>query len=189
MQTQTDEKIQYTKEEYLILEDQSKLRHEFRKGEVVAMAGGTAVHNQIAVNTTTGLNILLRKKPCIVFGSDLKVELAHSYVYPDAFVICGDVVFASNRKDIVSNPCLLVEVLSDSTEQYDRGEKFEQYRSLPSFREYVLVSQNKPSVEVFFKQDDKHWLMTVITDLDDTAVLQSLEISIPMRDIYDKVFD
>ncbi len=188
MQTQTAEKIIYTKEEYLSLEDQSKWRHEYHKGEVVAMAGGTLEHSQISSNVIRALGNAIGRKNCRALTSDLKVELADSYVYPDAFVICGDVEFAQGRKDIVKNPCLLIEVLSESTEQYDRGEKFEQYRNIPSFKEYMLISQSKPSVEVFFKQDDKHWLMTVITDLDDAVPLQSLDTAIPMREIYDKVF-
>lgn len=187
MHTQTTEKTVCTKEEYLLLEDQRAFRSEYRNGEVVAMAGGTALHNQITINTITAISNALRKKPCIVFGSDLKVELAESYVYPDAFVICGEVEFAKDRKDIVRNPSLLVEVLSESTESYDRGEKFELYRSLPSSKEYVLISQVKPSVEVYFKQDNKHWLMTVITDLDDTVPLQSLDVTLSMREIYEKL--
>ena len=186
MNAQPEQKAFYTKQEYLAFESRQEFRYEYRKGELVMMAGGTLDHNRIAINTTTALNLALRKKPCMVFGSDLKVQLADSYVYPDAFVICGDVEFADNRKDIVKNPCLLVEVLSDSTEQYDRSGKFEQCRKLPSFREYILISQNKPGVEVFFRQDDKHWLMTVTNDMEDTIHLQSLDITLTMREIYEK---
>ena len=186
MNAQSEQKAFYTKQEYLAFESRQEFRYEYRKGEVVMMAGGTLDHNRIAINTTTALNLALRKKPCMVFGSDLKVQLADSYVYPDAFAICGDVEFAENRRDIVKNPCLLVEVLSDSTEQYDRSGKFEQCRKLPSFREYILISQNEPGVEVFFRQDDKHWLMTVTNDMEDTIHLQSLDITLTMREIYEK---
>ena len=176
-----------SKAEYLALEEKSKERHEYRNGEVVAMAGGTLEHSRISVNVTTALSIALKKKQCSAFNSDLKVETAASFVYPDVSVVCGPVEFTENRRDTVRNPLLVVEVLSDSTETYDRGDKFAAYRELPSFREYVLVAQDKPSVEVFTKQDEKHWLMTVVTGLDDTVPLASLDVTLSMRDIYDKV--
>lgn len=167
-------------------ESRQEFRYEYHRGEVVMMAGGTLDHSQISSNVVGSLRYALRNKNCRALNGDLKVQLAESYVYPDAFVICGDVEFAENRRDIVKNPCLLVEVLSDSTEQYDRSGKFEQYRKLPSFREYVLISQQKPAVEVFFRQDDKHWLMTVTNDMDDTVHLQSLDVTLTMREIYEK---
>ena len=131
----------------------------------------------------------MRKNPCRVFGSDLKVGIAehHSFVYPDAMVICGKITYAEDRNDVVTNPLLIVEVLSDSTESYDRGRKFKKYQTLASFTEYVLVSQHEPLVEVFFRQDERQWLYTVAEGLDATIALRSINSELSLREIYNKV--
>ncbi len=179
----------YTKEEYFALEETSGEKYEFENGEVFAMSGETANHSLIAGNIITSLNNALADKNCRVFGSDMKlaVERAESYVYPDAKVICGKVEFAEGRNDIVKNPVLVVEVLSDSTESYDRGKKFKKYQTLPSFKEYVLISQTEPLLETFVRQDANHWLYTLTEGLETTLYLASIEATISLSDIYRKV--
>lgn len=183
------DKKYFTLEEYFALEEQATERHEFENGEVFAMSGGTVNHSLISGNVVTALNNGLRKKTCRVFGSDLKVAIAEhqSFVYPDAMVICGKIAYTKGRTDTVTNALLIVEVLSESTESYDRGRKFKKYQTLPSFTEYVLVSQTEPLVEIFFRQDQRHWLYTFAEGLEAIIQLQSIDSEISLQDIYAKV--
>jgi Uma2 family endonuclease len=179
----------YTKEEYFELENSSEDKFEFENGEVFAMSGGSLPHNLIGGNVITALNNMLADKDCIVLGSDMKtaIDLAESYVYPDAQVICGKVEYAEGRNEIVKNPLLVVEVLSDSTERYDRGKKFKKYQTLSPFREYVLISQTEPLVETFVRQDENHWLYTFTEGMEAVLQLPSIGVAIPLADIYRKV--
>ena len=149
----------YTFEEYLVLEEKALYKNEFRRGKIVAMSGGTFDHNTIAQNTGNAIGNALRKKKkkCRVANSDQKVYIADydKSVYPDVSVYCNTPSFYKNRKSVLTNPTLVVEVLSDSTEAYDRGKKFTQYRSLPSFKEYVLINQYQAKVETWYKQEDR----------------------------------
>ena len=183
------EKRYYSKEEYFALENSSEDKFEFEHGEVFAMSGGSLPHNLIGGNVITTLNNKLADKNCMVLGSDMKtaIDLAESYVYPDAQVICGKVEYVEGRNDIVKNPVLVVEVLSESTERYDRGKKFKKYQTLSSFREYVLISQTEPLVETFVRQDENHWLYTFTEGMESVLHLPSMGIAIPLSDIYRKV--
>jgi Uma2 family endonuclease len=183
------EKRYYTKEEYFALENSSKDKFEFENGEVFAMSGGSLSHNLIGGNVITTLNNKLADKNCMVLGSDMKtaIDLAESYVYPDAQVICGKVEYVEGRNDIVKNPVLVVEVLSDSTERYDRGKKFKKYQTLSSFQEYVLISQTEPLVETFVRQDENHWLYTFTEGTESVLHLPSIGVAIPLANIYRKV--
>ena len=155
------------------------------------MAGGTPNHNSIAVNIASFLNFGLREKNCRVFSSDLKVAIqnkeATSFVYPDGMVICGALSLYPNRKDAIINPILVIEVLSPYTESYDRGEKFHKYCSLDSFKEYVLVSSDKPMVETFYKENDTYWRINTAMGLDSSIYLYSIDYTLELKDIYLKV--
>jgi Uma2 family endonuclease len=179
----------YTKEEYFALEESSQEKFEFENGEVFAMSGGSLPHNLIAGNVVTALNNKLADRDCMVLGSDMRtaIDPTQSYVYPDAQVICGKVEYAEGRNDIVKNPVLVVEVLSESTELYDRGKKFKKYQTLPSFKEYVLISQTEPVVETFVRQDQNHWLYTLVEGMEATLHISSINATISLSDIYRKV--
>jgi len=142
--------------EYLALAEQVEVKHEFIDGLVVAMAGGTIEHSRLIARMGYLLQQALEGKPCNVFSSDgrIRIEATNRSTYPDVSVVCGAVTRASDDPDGITNPVLLVEVLSDTTEKDDRGSKFAHYRRLPSLREYVLVAQDAPTVEVFRKEGE-----------------------------------
>src|SRR2546422_7535750 len=150
-----------TEAEYLEFERSVESRNEFFDGEVFAMSGGTPLHSQIAANLIQVIGRRLSGGRCVVYTSDLrlKVEATGLFTYPDLSVICGPLQFAAGTDDTVVNPTVLVEVLSDSTEAYDRGKKFEHYRRIPALQEYLLVSQKEPRIEQFIRQPDDHWLL------------------------------
>lgn len=182
----------YTKEEYLAFEEASEDKHEYHAGRIIAMAGGTLDHSTISGNVFAALSSILksRNKPCRPFNSDTKVyvEKSDHYVYPDASVVCGEVETHDVKNDGITNPVLIVEVLSDSTASYDRGAKFRKYCSLASFKEYVLITQDEPIVEVLFRDVD-FWRMTTTVGLDRSVRLNSLDIEIPMSLIYEYIDD
>jgi len=181
-----------TLQEYQQLEEATGQRYEYHNGEVFAMAGGEPKHNAICGNMTTVLNQLLRNKPCNVFTSDQKVHIAsiNCSLYPDVSVTCGPVERAEKDTRAIVNPVLLVEVLSESTAGYDRGDKFKYYSKIPSLREYVLVQQDEPSVQICYRSSDSDlWQITWIDDLAQPIPLQSLEIEIPLEELYLKTED
>lgn len=155
------EVLHLTYAEYLALEAESPLRHEYLRGEVHAMAGGTPEHAALAAAVSRELGMLLRDKPCRVFSSDLRVriEATDLSTYPDVTVVCDELLRSPLDRDAVTNPRLIVEVLSDSSEGYDRGEKFAHYRRLDSLAEYLLVSQREPRLELYRKNDQGHWVL------------------------------
>lgn len=181
-----------TLKEYNQLEEETQQRYEYHDGEVFAMAGaatdvGDPVHNAIGVNVTTVLNQLLRKKNCNVFNSDQKVyvEAINRSLYPDASVTCGPVERSDQDTKAIVNPLLLVEVLSDSTESSDRGKKFEMYGKLSSLREYVLISQHEPVVQLHYRTSNTDlWQITWVEGLDKTLMLQSLGVETQVEELY-----
>ncbi len=178
-----------TLEEYLAIERQAPTRHEYRNGLVFAMAGGSRTHDLIAAQAITRLTLAVEDKPCRAHGGTLQIYIAAHNValYPDAMVICGEDLFAKGRADLVANPLLIVQVLSPSTEAYDRGRKFEYYRALPSLREYILISQDQPQVERFSRQADDSWQISVLRGLQEALPLASINTSIPLGSLYAKV--
>ena len=181
-----------TIEEYNQLEEEAQQRYEYHNGEVFAMAGGDPVHNTIGVNVTTILNQLLRKKSCNVFNSDQKVyiDFIKKSLYPDASVTCGPVERSDKDTKAITNPILLVEVLSDSTEAYDRGKKFEYFSKLPSLREYVLLSQHEPKAQLHYRTSNTDlWQITWVAGLDQTLTLQSVGIETTLQELYLKTED
>lgn len=177
-----------TPEEYLAKERVAESRSEYRAGEIVAMSGASRSHNLVVVNVVSSLHQQLRSRPCEVFATDMRVKVSAAglYAYPDIAVACGEIKFDDAQKDTLTNPILLIEVLSQSTEAYDRGMKFEQYRKLESLREYVLISQEKPHVEVFTRQEDGHWLFAEAEGIQDSIELQSIGCRLELSDTYEK---
>ena len=182
------EKHRVTVEEYLRKEQASPNRHEYHDGEVLAMAGGSPEHSLIVSNFNRVLGNALVGKPCRVYDSNLKVGIAPTrrFVYPDISVICGAPQLdpRDTTGQTVTTPRMVVEVLSPSTEAYDRSGKFDQYRELDSFEEYILVSQDRASVETFFRQPDGTWLFTPYAGIDAVMKSRCLGVELRLADIY-----
>ena len=173
--------------EYNQLEEENDWRYEYHDGEVVAMAGGDPVHSLIANNTSYLLTGALLKKKCSVFNSDAKYHVAsvNKSYYPDVSVICGPAERSEHDTRALTNPILLVEVLSESTAARDRGEKFEAYSQLPSLREYVLVAQDKWTVQTYYRESPKHlWEMQWFKGEEAVVDLRSLDVSLPLSALY-----
>ncbi len=175
--------------DYLAFEEKSEFKHEFRDGEIVAMAGGTINHSTLSGNIHSAINTRTDTRGCRTFNSDLKVyfEKLEEFCYPDTYVVCGDLETSEYDKNSITNPILIVEVLSPSTEAYDRGEKFRKYRSIPSFKEYVLITADKICVETFYKQDEKSWIINTYLKSDEIIQLRSVDLEIPMSEVYRNV--
>ncbi|MDP5168685.1 MAG: Uma2 family endonuclease [Bacteroidia bacterium] len=175
-------------ETYLALEAESDTKYEFHDGFIVAMAGGTPAHSQLGANIVRFMGNALDAagKPYRVFNSDLKVRIdaMNRTFYPDASVVCEEPQVSDKDPHAVINPVLIVEVLSDSNEKYDRGEKFNYYRQLPSFQEYILVHQNMAMVDRYYRQKGDLWEIKTIRGLDETVELKSLGCALNMRDLY-----
>lgn len=176
---------QLTPEEYLAWERKAPFKNEYLSGQIIAMSGASRAHNRIAVDTTVQLSNQLIWKECEVFAGDMRVRISQptSYFYPDIVVACGEARFEDNVFDTLLNPILIVEVLSPSTEAYDRGEKFEHYQQLESLQEYILISQERVRVERYLRQDTR-WILTEFRELDDVLPLISIEGALPLRAIY-----
>jgi len=178
-----------TPEQYLDAERSAELRHEYYNGHIYAMSGGSYQHAQIIGGLVRELGNALKKRPCSVVPSDLRLRVSPDglYTYPDVVVICGDPRFADDRRDTLLNPALIVEVLSPSTEAYDRGFKSAQYRTVESLEEYALVSQAEPRVEVFHRQPGGHWMLSEAVGLEAVCHFESLDCAIPLAEIYARV--
>lgn len=178
----------WTLEQYLAFELEQDTRHEFIEGQVYVMAGATERHNQIASAIHYALYGQLLERDCSVFQTDMRVQVAEdASFYPDIVAFCGQAQYADEKRMILLNPTLIIEVLSPSTEDYDRGRKFKQYRHLDSLKEYVLVSQDKMQVDHYVRQDEDTWLLQGFSAPDSKIVLSSIGCSLLMSDIYRKV--
>ena len=164
-------------------------RSEYLDGEVFAMVGASLEHNTIIMNIGRKLSIHFKGRPCQVYANDMKVIIrsANAGKYPDLVVYSGQPGLLDNRWDVLLNPGLIVEVLSDSTQAYDRGDKFALYRYIPSLREYLLVSQDQVRVESYRRGSDDHWTLTDYAGLEDEVPLESLDCVLALAEIYDKV--
>jgi len=180
---QATEKKSYTEDEYLEFERTSTGRWEYVNGKIRAMSGGTADHSTIAVNIGATLRAALLSKGCRVFGADMKVHTNANNTFPDVSVVCGPLIFHRGRKDIITNPILVVEVLSSSTEAYDRGEKFLHYQTLPSLTDYLLVSQDEARVQLFTREGDR-WQPREVIGRGGELYLPSVEITLALSDVY-----
>src|SRR5215475_3215142 len=182
-------KQRYTPEEYLALERQAQYKSEYYAGEIFAMAGASRWHNLIVANVVGELRSQLKGRPCTTYPSDMRVKVSPTglYTYPDVTVVCGEAQFEDNQQDTLLNPTLIVEVLSESTEAYDRGGKFAHYRKLTSLMEYVLITQTKPDIEHYVRQPDNRWLLAEADSLHDTLYLPSIACHLALAEVYDKV--
>ena len=178
----------YTLEEYILREEQSEYRNEYRDGEIEAMAGESPKHSKICHNIHVSLGQLLGKRDCDVFTSNMKVYIPekNKMYYPDVSVTCGQIKAALGRNDMIANPLLLFEVLSKSTAKFDRGEKFEDYKTLESFQEYVLIDQYQYRVQVFFKEGEK-WSLDLYTAPSEIIYLHTLDGYFSLESLYRRV--
>jgi len=179
----------YSAEEYLSLERCATIKSEFHDGQIYAMTSANREHNLIAGNIAAELSQQLKSRPCEAYINDMRVRVAQarSYHYPDIAVVCGAPEFEDAHVDTLLNPTLLIEVLSPSTEAYDRGGKFAHYRKIASLREYLLVTQDQPSIERYVRQGDA-WVLSEALGLDALLMLDSIDCRLRLREVYDKVF-
>lgn len=175
-----------TPQEYLIRERQASIKSEFYQGEIFAMGGGSANHSLIAANFVGEARNSLKGRPCAVFTSDLRVQVQSTglYTYPDATIVCGELLFDDDHRDTLLNPTVIVEVLSDSTEKYDRGKKSNHYRQIASLKELILIAQDRSHVERFTRQANGDWLFHEQKELTADFELKSLGISIAISELY-----
>jgi Uma2 family endonuclease len=187
----TQPKTCLTPDEYLAVERRNEYKSEYVDGEIVAMTGATRRHNLIAVNITAEMHRQLRGRPCETYAGDMRVRIrskrVYAYTYPDVVVVCGEPRFEDDYLDTLLNPLVLIEVLSESTERYDRGKKFGFYRTIESLAEYVLVAQDEHRVEQYTKQPDGRWLLSDHRSPEDVVELTSVRCSLALREVYEKV--
>ncbi|MFM7405992.1 MAG: Uma2 family endonuclease [Cuspidothrix sp.] len=179
----------YSPEEYLEFEVNSDIRHEYIDGLIIPMTGGTPNHNQIALNFSGTLNLLLKRQPYQVFVTDQRLWIPNRriHTYPDIMVVQTPLVFEEGRKDTITNPLMIAEVLSNSTKSYDKDEKFAAYRTIPTFQEYILFDQYSMHVEQYCKIGDNKWVFSEYGDPEASLNLASVPCQILLTDIYDKV--
>jgi Uma2 family endonuclease len=185
----TLQKTFLTPEQYLEIERKAEFKSEYYEGEMFAMAGASWAHNLIVWNLVTGFGQQLRKGPCRGTPSDMRVRISPSglYTYPDITIVCGEPQFLDERRDTLLNPNLIVEVLSPSTEAYDRGRKFKHYRSVESVSQYLLVASEQVGAELFTRQPDGGWRLIVVSSMEDSLDLQSVGCRLALADVYEKV--
>jgi Uma2 family endonuclease len=184
-----EKQLYYSPQEYLALETQAEYKSEYHSGEIFPMVGASINHNRITVNLCTILNSALQDSNYEVFMNDMRVWIptAQTFFYPDITVIRNLPEFYEDRTNTILNPCLIIEVLSQSTQNYDKGGKFDAYRSIPSFQEYLLVNQYHLQIEQFSKQADKRWLLREYDESDVKIQLVTVDLTIKLVDIYKKV--
>ena len=178
-----------TPREYLEFERASEIHHEYYEGVVYAMSGAKRRHNLVVSNIVAMLTTQFKDRPCEVYSSDMRVKAAATglYTYPDVVAFCGEARFEDDEEDTLLNPSIIIEVLSPSTEAYDRGEKFAHYRRISSVAHYVLISPDRMRVEHFRPQSDGSWVLDEHSQPDETVELTGIRASLPLSEIYDKV--
>jgi Uma2 family endonuclease len=176
-------------EEFLEFERAADEKHEYRDGAIVAMSGARRKHNTVSTNLSGVLWQHLKGEDCESYSNDMRVWVPKTrlYTYPDIVVVCGEPEFLDNEFDTLLNPVLIVEILSASTESYDRGEKFQSYRSIPTLNEYLLVDQYRPHLEKYVKHGDGFWMLSEASGLDGRITLDSIDCPMSLADVYDKV--
>ncbi|MHC5611580.1 MAG: Uma2 family endonuclease [Nostoc sp.] len=179
----------YTPEEYLELEEVAEYKSEYIDGQIISMAGGTVNHNQIALNLSTELNFAFKKQNYRVFMGDVRLWISQkrTYTYPDVMILAGEPEFFNNRRDIILNPQIIVEVLSKSTKGYDREDKFQAYRTISTFQEYLLIDQTRIHVDQFSKTGKKQWALREYDEEDEAIALVTVPFEISLQDLYNKV--
>lgn len=181
-------KIPITPDEYLIMEREAEFKSEYRNGQIIAMPGASRQHNLISVNISSNLHLQLLDRGCEVYANDMRVKVSDTglYTYPDVVVVCDEPQFEDNHVDTLLNPTVIVEVLSPSTETYDRNDKFMSYQTLESLQEYILVSQKSVGVEHYVRQNGT-WILRDFRTLEDVLQLASIECSLVLQAVYAKV--
>lgn len=179
----------FTAEQYLDLERHTEIRHEFLDGTVYAMSGASRAHSAICFNLAVSIGSQLRGTPCTGHSSDMKVRAgdASLFAYPDMTIACGEPILHDDHGDVLLNPVVIFEVLSRSTETYDRGEKFERYKTIETLTDYVLVSQDRARIEHFSRQADGAWSLTEVSGLDASLELTSIDCRLPLAEVYDRI--
>ncbi|MEK7727070.1 MAG: Uma2 family endonuclease [candidate division KSB1 bacterium] len=182
-------KLRLTPQEYLALERKAAFKSEYYQGEIFAMAGASDPHNLISINLIRILSTHLLQRDCFVYSSDMRVKVSPlgKYTYPDVMVACGKRIFDDAEQDTLVNPVLIVEILSPSTENYDRGAKFDHYQYIKTLAEYILVAQDRRRVERFFRQPDGQWTYRAFKENDDVIKLESIGCELALHEIYFKV--
>ena len=175
--------------EYLAIERAADFKSEFFDGEMFAMSGGTPMHSLIATNLARETGNQLKGRPGVPFNSDLRLKIVATglWTYADLSVVCGPLELAGAEDDVIVNPTLLAEALSDSTEAYDRGKKFEHYRQIPTLKEYLLVSQKEPRIEQFLRDESNEWRLREAAGLEARLELPSLNITIALSEVFANV--
>ena len=177
-----------TAEEYLALDRAAEFRSELLDGEIVAMSGGSMRHSRLKINLAMEAGAALRGGPCCAFDSDLRVRVSsRTYVYPDLAVVCGKPKSADDREDILLNPTVIFEVLSPSTEYYDRGVKSRRYREIESLTDYILIDQNQARIEQFTRGNAPAWTLRDYRDASEILLIESLGVSVPIARIYEGI--
>jgi Uma2 family endonuclease len=178
-----------TPEQYLEIERRAETKSEYWQGEMSARDRSSREHNLLAMNLLAGLHHQLRGKPCEVLGSDMRVWIPATclYTYPDVVAVCGEPQLADAHRDTLMNPVFLAEILSPSTEAYDRGRKFEHYRTVESLQEYLLVAQDHMHADLYTRQPDGSWLLHEASHAEDRVELQSLVCQLSLGDLYENV--
>jgi len=178
-----------TIDDYIALEESSGVKHEFLDGAAFAMTGASPAHNLMTFNVASILRPQLRGKSCRIYSSDLrlKVEATGLYTYPDASVVCGPAQFADTPKNTITNPAVLIEILSPSTESYDRGKKSQHYRKIESLRAYLLIAQDSRHVELYVKEEQNRWVLAEFSQEDAVVPLDTIGCAMTVKDIYEDV--
>ena len=176
-------------EEYIKIDSRTNERHEYHNGQMFAMSGGSMIHSQLKVNLVVAVQSRLKNSPCRTFDGDLRllIETSGTMTYPDLSIFCGPPIPAKKLKHTFLNPTVLIEVLSPSTERYDRGKKFAQYRTISSLKEYILAAQDEYAIDHFRRTASDQWALTSIRGKDATLTIASASVSIPLSEIYDRV--
>lgn len=179
----------YTPEEYLKLENSAEYKHEYRNGAIIPMTGATVNHNEIAGNLCTYLKLALKGQKYRVFFADVRLWIPNynQYTYPDLMIVEGELIYDQKSKTTITNPTVIIEVLSKSTQDYDRGTKFTYYRSIPQLKEYLLVDQYSYNIEKFAKNSNNQWVLTEYQGKDLKVALESINFEFKMLDIYENV--
>ena len=182
-----DYRPKWTEAEYLYFERASNVKHEFVDGVVIAMAGASREHNLLSGNTFASLHAQLRKRPCEVFQADLRVKFGTTHSYPDGVAVCGERKMLDDKGDTLLNPTLIIEVLSPSTEQYDRVSKRYEYQKLDSLQDYILIAQDRIHIEHYRRQADRTWQFYETKEADAVIDIPSIGCTLNVADIYEKV--
>jgi Uma2 family endonuclease len=175
-----------TPEDFLTAERLATEKHEYFKGEVFAMSGASIPHNIISVNCLTDIKNALKGKKCRPYGSDLRIHIPKNtlYTYPDISIICGEIETTDDKFDTATNPSVIIEILSASTKNYDKGQKFDLYRDIESLREYILIDSEQIKVEKFFRNEDNSWLLTEYKTIESNFSIATVDITLQLTDVY-----